>query len=161
MYSGHRRRCYPYRKGLPGAGGPRSPVLARDNEFADRPGFGGPAGAGTTHLRLTRIALAIYESRPELQRYFPDPCGRGKCAIPWFGFSPTGKKDTQPSRALHLAPMKAQWRSVVNAQPTVLRRLRYEVTLRAFGASVYARTALRRLSLLGRRLFPFGNTASD
>jgi len=132
----------------------RSPVLARDNEFADRPVSAAPAGAGTTHLRLTRIALAIYESRPELQRYFPDPCGRE--SAPFLVWLLTYGKKEHNLTALHLAPMKAQWRSVVNAQPTVLRRLRYEVTLRAFGASVYARTALRRLSLLGRRLFRSG-----
>jgi len=30
---------------------------------------------GGIRLRLTRLAAAIYDARPELQRYFPDPCG--------------------------------------------------------------------------------------
>ncbi len=128
----------------------QSPVLAIDNKFVDWP-VSGAAGEGTRHLRLTRIALAIYESRPELQRYFPDPCGRD--SAPFLVWLLTYGKKEHNLTALHLAPMKIQWRSVVNAQPTVLRRLRYEVTLRAFSASVYARTALKGVGLFGRRLF--------
>ncbi len=134
----------------------RSPVLATDNKFVDGPVSGRPAD-GAKALRLTRMALAIYESRPELQRYFPDPCGRE--SAPFLVWLLTYGKKEHDLTAFHLAPLKAQWRSVVNAQPTVLRRLRYEVTLRAFAASVYAQTALRRVSLLGRRRLRVGNSS--
>jgi glycosyltransferase involved in cell wall biosynthesis len=127
----------------------RPPVLAADNEFADKPVSRAPED-GTTHLRLTRMARAIYESRSELQRYFPDPGGRD--SAPFLVWLLTYGKKEHNLTTLHLAPMKAQWHSVVCAQPSVPRRLRYEMTLRAFAASAYARTALTRVSLLGRRL---------
>ena len=128
-----------------------APVLATENAFTDKPiGLDPISVNGTSRLRLTRLAVAIYESRAELQRYFPDPCGRDSARfLVWL--LTYGKKEHHLS-PLHLAPMKAQWRTVVNMQPTMASRLRYEATLRAFAASVVVRAALARLGPLGKGL---------
>ena len=130
-----------------------SPVLAAQNAFTDKPVGTEPVGDnGTSRLRLTRLAVAIYESRAELQRYFPDPCGRDSARfLVWL--LTYGKKEHHLSH-LHLAPMKAQWRMIVSTQPTIIGRLRYEATLRAFATSVVARAAIARLGLLRKRFFP-------
>jgi len=39
---------------------------------------------GGIRLRLTRLAAAIYDARPELQRYFRTPAGTIACAS-WSG----------------------------------------------------------------------------
>ncbi len=116
---------------------------------ADSPA-NGPANRNV-RLRLTRLAAAIYQARPELQRYFPDPCGRDSVRfLVWL--LTYGRKEHNLS-AHHIAPMKEQWRSVLNSLPSAGARLRYELTLRGMAASVFLRTALTRLPLLRARLW--------
>ena len=120
---------------------PGVPVMASQNEFAGTEVGGRHSGAnGTPRLRLTRLALAIYESRAELQRYFPDPCGHDSARFLVWLLS-YGRREHHLS-PLNLMPMRAQWRTVVGSQPTVARRLRYELTLRAMTASVIVRGAI-------------------
>jgi glycosyltransferase involved in cell wall biosynthesis len=114
--------------------------------------IGDPAtfASGGPRLRLTRLAMAIYQSRPELQRFFPDPCGRDSARfLVWL--LTYGKKEHHLS-AHHTAPMKAQWRSVAGAQAGWLTRLRYELILRGMAASVYVRGSWSRLPLVRARL---------
>jgi glycosyltransferase involved in cell wall biosynthesis len=112
-----------------------------------------PAG-----LRLTRLTKALYESRPELQRYFPDPTGRD--SVRFLVWLLTYGRHEQNLSDRNLAPLRAQWRSLVDSLPGPLSRLRYEVILKGMAASIYMRSALARLVLLRAR-FWFARNRTD
>ncbi len=98
------------------------------------------AGGG---LRLTRLAAAIYQSRPELQRFFPDPNGRDSVRfLAWL--LTYGTKEHSLS-AHHTAPFKKQWRSAMASLPSARARLRHELILGGMSASVRVRGILGRL----------------
>jgi len=100
--------------------------------------------------RLTRLAAAIYRSRPELQQYFPDPCGRDSVRfLAWL--LTYGRKEHNLS-ALQTAPIEEQWRTAVRALPGPASRLRHELILRAMAASLYARGVLASASKVARSL---------
>ncbi len=107
-----------------------------------RPEHNAPSGREGSGPRLTRIAAAIYRSRPELQHYFPDPGGRDRVRfLAWL--LTYGKKEHNLS-ALQTAPIEKQWRTVVRALPSPVSRVRYELILRAMGGSMHARGVLAR-----------------
>ena len=112
-----------------------------------------PAG-----LRLTRLTKALYESRPELQRYFPDPSGRD--SVRFLVWLLTYGRHEQNLSDRNLAPLKAQWRSLVTSLPGPLSRLRYEVILKGMAASIYIRSTLARVAVLRARLW-FRRNRSD
>jgi len=98
--------------------------------------------------QLTRLAAAIYRSRPELQQYFPDPCGRDSVRfLAWL--LTYGRKEHNLS-ALQTAPIEQQWRMAVRALPSPAARVRYELILRAMSASLYARGVLARAAKVAR-----------
>jgi glycosyltransferase involved in cell wall biosynthesis len=74
---------------------------------------------GHAGLRLTRLARLIYESRPDLQRYFPDPCGRhGLRFLLWllsYGRQEYGLEDQ------YLDPLRNQWQAVLAGLSAPLR----------------------------------------
>jgi glycosyltransferase involved in cell wall biosynthesis len=110
------------------------------------------AGAG---LRLTRLAAAIYESRQELQHHFPDPCGRDSARfLIWF--LTYGRKEHCLSAA-RIAPMKAQWHSVVARLPKRSTRLRYELVRMGMAASVHVRGFRARLPVFRARFARWGS----
>jgi len=116
------------------------PETSMPNGFSKEPDGN---GSGASRLRLTRLAAAIYDARPELQRYFPDPCGNDSARfLVWL--LTYGRKEHYLSPT-HLAPLKAQWRSVVAGLPHWWTRAHYELVLRAMAASVHIRASLKRL----------------
>src|SRR5262249_37449638 len=73
-----------------------------------------------------------------------DPCGRdGARFLMWLL---TYGRNEHGLSTHHIAPMRAQWRSVVRALPSFSERLRYELILRGMAASVSVRTAARRIA---------------
>lgn len=82
-------------------------------ETADDSALGAPTGGGKARLRLSRLARSLYESRPDLQRAFPDPCGRDAARfLMWF--LTYGKREYRLDEAL-LAPLRRQWQAVVES----------------------------------------------
>ena len=77
---------------------------------------------------LTRLARAIYESRPDLQRYLPDPCGRdGPSFLLWiltYGIREYGLTD------IYLDPLRKQWETLLGSLSSV-QRYRYRILLAA------------------------------
>ena len=70
-----------------------------------------PAGSDGAKLQLSYLAGAIYESRPDLQRFFPDPCGRdGPRFLVWL--LTYGAREYRLSEIL-LAPFRSQWRTLM------------------------------------------------
>ncbi len=128
-------------------------VTAPEEFVAESAGEGGAANGSGQKLRLTRLAAAIYEARPELQHYFPDPCGRDRMRfLVWM--LTYGRKEHYLSSA-QLAPLKAQWRSAIASLPRP-GRLRHELVLEAMAASVHFRALLAR-GRVWRSRFHFRN----
>jgi len=93
---------------------------------------------GKPTLKLTRLARIIYESRPELQRFFPDPCGRDSVKfLVWL--LTYGKKEhllTEP----YLAPLRSQWEQVLASLGHWRTRAWYRLLLIGMASSVTVRT---------------------
>jgi glycosyltransferase involved in cell wall biosynthesis len=107
-----------------------------------------PPASEDSGPRLTRLAAAIYRSRPELQQYFPDPCGRDSVRfLAWL--LTYGRKEHHLS-ALQTAPIEEQWRTAVRALPGPVSRVRHRLILRAMAASLHARGVLASASKVAR-----------
>ena len=107
-----------------------------------------PPASEDSGPRLTRLAAAIYRSRPELQQYFPDPSGRDSVRfLAWL--LTYGRKEHNLS-ALQTAPIEEQWRTAVRALPGPASRVRHELILRAMAASVYVRGVLADAAKVAR-----------
>ena len=131
------RTCKEHREAL---AWPETPGAGLSDDVVGEPS---EEANGTPRLRLTRLAAAIYQSRAELQNYFPDPCGRDSVRfLAWL--LTYGRKEHYLSPT-HLAPLKAQWRSVVAGLPHWWTRAHYALVLRAMAASVHIRASLKRL----------------
>lgn len=122
---------------------PETPV---PNEFTNEPaGQADTQARAQPRLRLTRLTAAIYASRPELQRYFPDPQGHDRARfLVWL--LTYGRKEHCLSAA-QIAPMKAQWRSIIGDLPLWPARVRYELIRLGMAASVHLRSSLVRLQV--------------
>jgi glycosyltransferase involved in cell wall biosynthesis len=109
-------------RSLPDGGGLPPPVRqalealqskASPAESSDDAQVNETTGGETARLPLTRLARALYESRPDLQRSFPDPCGRDAARfLMWF--LTYGKREYRLDEAL-LAPLRRQWQAVVDS----------------------------------------------
>ncbi|MGC4050680.1 MAG: glycosyltransferase family 4 protein [Paludibaculum sp.] len=103
----------------------------------------GAAPPDGARIRLTRLAAAIYNARPELQRIFPDPRGRDRARfLVWL--LTYGRQEYQLSTH-HVAILNQQWRAVLDSLPGAYDRLRYQAILAAMGASQSGRNWLNRL----------------
>jgi hypothetical protein len=108
-------------------------------------------GRGKAKLRLSKLARAIYESRPDLQRFFPDPCGRdGVRFLLWF--LTYGAHEYNLADPL-LSPLRQQWDAVVGALANPLKRSWYRSVLLATEYSVKFREAAKRLRGVARLQF--------
>jgi hypothetical protein len=104
---------------------------------------------GAAGLRLTRLAKVIYESRPELQRIFPDPCGRDSVKfLVWL--LTYGRKEHQLSEDC-LLPLRQQWDAVLALLPSRRARLWYRFLLAGMKLSVTLQPSIQR-SLIGARM---------
>ena len=111
---------------------------------------------GDARLRLSRLALAIYQSRPDVQRFFPDPCGRDSVRfLLWF--LTYGAHEYRLAEVL-LSPLKRQWNGVVGSLHNPLQRHWYRFVLQATAYSLEWRQAARRvrgrLRLMGAQAAP-------
>jgi glycosyltransferase involved in cell wall biosynthesis len=101
-------------------------------------------GGENGKLRLSKLARAIYESRPDLQRLFPDPCGRNSVRfLLWF--LSFGAHEYRLAEVL-LSPLREQWDAVVGSLGNPLERIWYGCVLRAAERSVEWREAGRKIS---------------
>ena len=96
-------------------------------------------------VRLTRLAAAIHQSRPDLQVYFPNPYGPD--AVRFLLWLLTYGKKEHSLSAQQLAPLKKQWKMIVSSLPSVSAKLWHTIALRKKAVSVLVRTALKRLPL--------------
>jgi glycosyltransferase involved in cell wall biosynthesis len=105
--------------------------------------------AGQSGMRLTRLARVIYESRPELQRVFPDPSGRDRAKfLVWI--LTYGKKEhllTEP----HLAPLRSQWSALLASLDSYPARLRHRFLLAGMQTSLGFRNMVGGISFRIRR----------
>ncbi len=101
-------------------------------------------GNGTAKLHLSQLAMAIYNSRPDLQHRFPDPCDRdGARFLGWF--LTYGAREYRLAEVL-IAPMRRQWDAVVQSQGDPLRRLWFRSSHAVLGASLSLRSRLEPLA---------------
>jgi Lipopolysaccharide biosynthesis proteins, LPS:glycosyltransferases len=90
--------------------------------------------AGEGKLKLTRLAQIIYETRPELQRSFPDPCGRDSVRfLTWI--LTYGKAEHHLAKP-HLEPLRSQWNAVLD---TPSARLWHRLLLAGMSTSMRVR----------------------
>jgi glycosyltransferase involved in cell wall biosynthesis len=108
-----------------------------------------PAAGQTGGPRLTRLARYVYEARPDLQRIFPDPCG--KDAASFFIWLLTYGKHTYHLTEPWLAPIRQEWLRLLKSMP-VAPSIRYRGLLLAMSWSVAARTRAARFARRHRRL---------
>jgi len=122
------------------------PESADENKFTrEWPEGGEVSQAGEPRVRLTRLALAIYQARPELQRFFPDPSGRdGPRFLAWL--LTYGRKEHNLSPR-NIAPLRREWRAVLRSLPSLPLRLHYEFIFRGLSASVFVRNLVRQTSI--------------
>ena len=100
-------------------------------------------GNGDAKLHLSKLARAIYESRPDLQQFFPDPCGRDSVRfLLWF--LTYGAHEYRLADVL-LSPLRKQWDAVVGSLGSPLHRVWYRCVLQAMARSVEYREAIRKV----------------
>lgn len=110
-------------------------------------------GNGDAKLHLSNLARAIYESRPDLQRFFPDPCGRDSVRfLLWF--LTYGAHEYRLADVL-VSPLRKQWDAVVGSLGNSLQRVWYRCVLQAMARSVEWRDAMKKIRG-GVRLFRAG-----
>jgi glycosyltransferase involved in cell wall biosynthesis len=103
---------------------------------------------GSAGLRLTRLARSIYESRPDLQRYMPDPCGKDGVKFVVWALT-YGRKEYCLSESC-LKPLRIQWNAVLSLLPTWRLRMWYRAVLLGMAASVACRAKLQRWTSMVR-----------
>ena len=100
-------------------------------------------GNGNAKLHLSALARAIYESRSDLQQFFPDPCGRDSVRfLLWF--LTYGAHEYRLADLL-LAPLRKQWDAVVGSLDNPLQKVWYRCVLRTMAHSVKSRERARKL----------------
>lgn len=100
-------------------------------------------GNGSAKLHLSRLARAIYESRPDLQQFFPDPCGRD--GIPFLTWLLTYGAREYRLANVFVAPLRTQWQTVVNSLPNPVRRVWCRALFAMMASSVEVRSRLGTL----------------
>ncbi len=108
-----------------------------------------PGVNGTAKFHLTQLAMAIYQSRPDLQRTFPDPGGEhGARFLAWF--LTYGAHEYRLGELL-LAPLRRQWETAVQSLPNPVHRFWCRSVYAAMGASLKLRSRLEPAAGRGRR----------
>jgi glycosyltransferase involved in cell wall biosynthesis len=98
-------------------------------------------GNGNAKLHLTSLARAIHKARPDLQQFFPDPCGRDSVRfLLWF--LTYGAREYQLAEAL-LLPLRKQWDAMVGSFRNPLIRIWYKCILQSMSGSIQCREAAR------------------
>lgn len=105
-------------------------------------------------VRWTKLALAIFYSRPDLQASFPDPFGEN-CLPFLLWFLTRGKTEHRLSPE-QLSPLNEQFDSLVVSMPNALSRIRQRLTLRKKRVSAVLMSIFteRSLSILVNRIAP-------
>ncbi len=92
---------------------------------------------GDAKLHLSKLARAIYESRPDVQQFFPDPCGRDSVRfLLWF--LTYGAHEYRLADLL-FSPLRKQWDAVVGSLENPLQRVWYRCVFQAMAGSVKGR----------------------
>jgi len=96
-----------------------------------------------TDLGLTRLARQIYDKRPDLQAFFPDPCGRDR--VKYLVWLLTYGKRSYQLTGVSLVPLRQQWAAAVDSLPNSWVRLRFRVLLFLLSLSVSAGPTVGRV----------------
>jgi hypothetical protein len=107
----------------------------------------GSDGGATTvgaRINMTRLAIQIYDKRPDLQAFFPDPAG-GDAAEYLVWLLSYGKRQYALSEVF-LSTLRRQWLAQVDRLPNVWFRLRYRALLHAAIVSAAVSPLLARMS---------------
>ena len=101
-------------------------------------------GNGNAKVHLTYLARAIYEARPDLQQYFPDPCRQdGLRFVVWF--LTYGAREYKLAEVL-CAPLRRQWRDAVAALDSPLQRVWHRAIYAGAASSMHLRERWTRLA---------------
>jgi hypothetical protein len=95
-------------------------------------------------INMTRLAIQIYDKRPDLQAFFPDPAG-GDAAEYLVWLLSYGKRQYALSEVF-LSTLRRQWLAQVDRLPNVWFRLRYRALLHAAIVSAAVSPLLARMS---------------
>ena len=107
-------------KRVPGAG--TAPDISRDVRQAP-----------STHFKLTRLAHQIYNKRPDLQGFFPDP--EGKDAAKYLVWLLSYGKRRYALSEVYLRTLRLQWQAEIDRLPNHWVRLWYRMLLAGSVAS--------------------------
>jgi glycosyltransferase involved in cell wall biosynthesis len=102
--------------------------------------------------QLTRLAMFIHDTRPDLQRIFPDPCGRD--ATKFLAWMLTfGQRENQIGDRF-TAPLRAQWEQRLNNLDGWPARLWHRMLLRGMSLAASSRPVIMKI-LPARRVAKF------
>jgi glycosyltransferase involved in cell wall biosynthesis len=82
-----------------------------------------PRKTRDTGLTLSRITTAIYSSRPDLQRWFPDPRGKDAMMFRLWLLTYGRKEHHLPER--YLEPLQEEWRAAVAGLASPIKRAQF------------------------------------
>lgn len=118
----------------------QSGIWVNGDEVTDLSALNDLIENGDAKLHLTRLAKAVYQSRPDLQLFFPDPCGRdGIRFLAWF--LTYGVHEYRLSDSL-AAPLRKQWGAIVDSL-NAPQRIWFRLVLTAMRSSLYWRSRAR------------------
>jgi hypothetical protein len=114
----------------------------------------GAAPSATPRMALTRLALQIYDKRPDLQAFFPDPSGEDAAKYLVWLLS-YGRRQYALSEVF-LSTLRRQWNAEVDRLPGIGARVRHRTLLAASLVTSAIMPALGRTlripsSMLARR----------
>jgi glycosyltransferase involved in cell wall biosynthesis len=120
----------------------RRPVPANEAGGGSKESPGKGRGPSVT---LSRIATAIYSSRPDLQRWFPDPQGKDAMMFRLWLLTYGRKEHHLPDR--YLEPLQQEWRAAVQGFASPFKRARYRSVLFLASQVLALRSAVRFFSV--------------
>jgi hypothetical protein len=94
---------------------------------------------------ITRLAVQIYDRRPDVQSRFPDPAGAD--ALSYLAWLLSYGKRHYGLSEVYLSGLRREWRKQINELPTLWGRLRYRALLRGYVVASLAPLVARMVKL--------------
>lgn len=121
---------------------PFSTGVEAESDPHDEPEFGARASKQSP-ASMTYLAYQIYDKRPDLQAFFPDPCGEDATKYLVWLLS-YGKRQYALSEA-YVRTLRREWNAQLERLPSRWDRLRYRLLLKASDATAAASPLAARL----------------